>query len=292
MITDGLYQSLFLVSHDSVVVVDAPPTIGHKLLKGIRTVTDLPVTHVVYSHAHADHIGAAYLFDGPNVTFVAHTETRNELAQVNDSTRPIPSVTFSKQHNLKIGNQTLYLPYKGPNHEPGNIFIYAPKQRVLMLVDIIFPGWVPFDALGEVQNVPGFIKAHDQVLEYQFDHLVAGHLNRAGVRQDVVNQKEYVSDLYNNCVEAIRLSEPNITSPVSIAKVLPPVEMANPGNSWATFKAYIEGDVASYCADKTTAAWLGRLAGADVFGMSNAVTMIESVRIDFGILGPFGVTDT
>jgi hypothetical protein len=36
----------------------------------------------------------------------------------------------------------------GTNHLPGNIFIYAAtKQRVLMLVDIVFPGWVPFPYL-------------------------------------------------------------------------------------------------------------------------------------------------
>lgn len=57
MVTDGSYQSIFLVARNSVIVVDAPPTIGHNLFKGIRTVTDLPISHVVYSHAHADHIG-------------------------------------------------------------------------------------------------------------------------------------------------------------------------------------------------------------------------------------------
>src|SRR5690349_20651698 len=34
--------------------------------------------------------------------------------------------------------------YKGVNHERGNILIYAPTQKVLMLVDVVFPDWVPF----------------------------------------------------------------------------------------------------------------------------------------------------
>jgi hypothetical protein len=29
------------------------------------------------------------------------------------------------------------------HHEPGNIFIYAPAQRVLV-VDVVFPGWMPW----------------------------------------------------------------------------------------------------------------------------------------------------
>ena len=292
LMTDGLYQSLFLVTCDGVVVVDAPPTIGHNLLTGIRTVTDLPISHVVYSHAHADHIGAAYLLGGEDVTFIAHELTAMELAQVNDPNRPMPNITFSQELEVTACNQTLQLSYKGPNHEPGNIFIYAPVQKVLMLVDIVYPGWVPFDQLGESQNIPGFIKAHTQILDYDFDHYLGGHLDRAGTRQDVLTQKDYVSDLQNNCAEAILLSgaPPNASNPLSVQAVLPPVEAANPGNGWAVFAYYIDDLLTSWCANKTNEKWLGVLGGADVYGLSNAKTMIESVRIDFGILGPYGVS--
>jgi glyoxylase-like metal-dependent hydrolase (beta-lactamase superfamily II) len=293
MVTDGSYQAMFLVACHSVILVDAPPTLGHNILKAIRTVTTLPVSHVVYSYAHADHIGAAYLLKGQGVSFIAHEETAKELAQVNDANRPAPAFTFSAEHDLKVCNQTLHFSYKGPNHEPGNIFIYAPMQKVIMLVDIIYPGWVPFNALGESQNIPGYIKAHEQVLSYDFDYLVAGHLNRIGSREDVLVQKGYMTDLFDNCLEAIRLSgaPPNASDPLSIQTALPPVEAANSGNSRALFDAYIDDQIALWCADKTTGKWLGRLAGADVYGQSNAVAMIESMRIDWGYLGPFGVVN-
>ena len=42
----------------------------------------------------------------------------------------------------------------------------------------------------------GFIKAHDIVLNnYDFDTLVGGHLTRLGTSNDVIVQKEFVSDL-------------------------------------------------------------------------------------------------
>ncbi|KAL6716513.1 hypothetical protein ACLMJK_006080 [Lecanora helva] len=293
MITDGIYQALFFVGGDSVVVVDAPPTIGHNMLKGIGTVTDLPISHLVYSHAHADHIGAAYLLNGPNTTIVAHEETLSELQQINDTNRPAPNLTFPKDFNLTVGNQTLNLSYKGPNHQPGNIFIYAPVQKTLMLVDIVFPGWVPFDQLGESQNIPGFIKAHDQILDYDFDHYIGGHLNRAGTRQDVLNQRDYVHQLYNNCAETINLSAapPNASNPLSIQTSLASIMASDPGNQWALFDVYVEDVVAAYCANKMKEVWLGRLGGLDVYVKANAATMIASLRIDFGILGPFGVQD-
>src|ERR1700752_2115002 len=57
-ITSGLVNTMFLVTKHGVVVVDAPPDLGGKLLTGIEEVTPKPVTHLIYSHAHADHIGS------------------------------------------------------------------------------------------------------------------------------------------------------------------------------------------------------------------------------------------
>ena len=65
-----------------------------------------------------------------------------------------------------------------------------------MLVDIIFPGWIPFPYLAIAKDTAGFIKAHDIALnDYDFDTIVAGHLTRLGTRNDVMVQKEFVSDL-------------------------------------------------------------------------------------------------
>jgi glyoxylase-like metal-dependent hydrolase (beta-lactamase superfamily II) len=72
------------------------------------------------------------------------------------------------------------LAYHGPNHSPGNIFTYLPTQRVLMLVDVVFPGWVPFAYLAESQNIPGWLEAPAQALSYPFHTLIGGHLTRLG----------------------------------------------------------------------------------------------------------------
>jgi glyoxylase-like metal-dependent hydrolase (beta-lactamase superfamily II) len=291
MVTDGMYQALFLVSTESVIVIDAPPTIGVNLLYAIRNTTHLPISHVVYSHAHADHIGAAYLY-GSEVVTVAHRMTAELLRHVApDSSRPAPTVTFDESFELNVHNQKLQLAYRGPNHEPGNIFIYAPAQKVLMLVDIVFPGWVPFGYLGEAQDVPGYIKAHDQILGYDFDHFIGGHLTRSGSRQDVITQKEYIEDLRANCAEALVLSSlpSNASNPISVYTLIPNISAIDPGNPWATFKIYLE-DISTYCANVTNEKWLGVLGGADVYGFENAYQMIESLRIDYGVLGPFGVS--
>jgi glyoxylase-like metal-dependent hydrolase (beta-lactamase superfamily II) len=62
-ITDGTYQAAFLTTRDGVVLFDAPPTIGHNLQRAIDQIgadngVSHKVTHLVYSHHQADHIGA------------------------------------------------------------------------------------------------------------------------------------------------------------------------------------------------------------------------------------------
>lgn len=63
-------------------------------------------------------------------------------------------------------------------------------QKVLMIVNVILPGWVSFAYLGEAEDMPGFVRAHDQVLHYSFDHYVGGHLTSSSNRVDVVVQRE------------------------------------------------------------------------------------------------------
>jgi len=274
-VTDGSYNTMFLVTDKGVVAVDAPPSIGKNYLKAIAEVTDKPVTYVIYSHAHIDHIGAASIFP-KNATFIAQQETAAELQRAKSVAKnasmvpPIPTVTFTKNYILQIGNQTLKLDYYGVNHLPGNIFIYAPNQKVLMLVDIIFPGWVPFPYLAIAKDVAGFIKSHDIALNnYDFDTIVAGHLTRLGTRNDVIIQKQFVSDLEKAAGKA--------NQEVRFSKVASQVGRFD--NPWLIFSKYIDA-VNENCANTMMPKWENRLGGAQQFMSTHCFTMAESGRVD------------
>ncbi|KJZ69152.1 hypothetical protein HIM_11453 [Hirsutella minnesotensis 3608] len=273
MVTDNQYQAFFLVSTEGVIVVDAPPSIGENMLYAIGNATHIPITYVIYSHAHTDHIGDAYLY-GDSVTRIAQEMTKEILEGTPDAKPPVPNLIFDEEYTLYLGNQTLHLTYRGPNHQPGNIFIYAPQQKVLMLVDVIEPGWVPFSLLDDAVSLPGLFKAHDQVLKYDFDHFIGGHVTRSGTRADVTLAREYLNDLKANCARAFSLSKQpsNSTNPISAQEILPAVAAANPGNVFATFKVILDS-VACHCNNATKSKWQGKLAGADVFGFENAYKM-------------------
>ena len=69
------YNAMFLVTGEGVIVIDAPPSIGDKIFKAISEVTNETITHLIYSHSHKDHIGAAYIFHQPGIKIVAQKET-------------------------------------------------------------------------------------------------------------------------------------------------------------------------------------------------------------------------
>jgi glyoxylase-like metal-dependent hydrolase (beta-lactamase superfamily II) len=266
-VTDGSYQVMFLTTGKGVIAVDAPPNLAQKYLKAIADVTKERITHVIYSHAHGDHIGAASIFP-KGITIIAHRETAEFLARAKDPNRPVPTITFTKSYTLRVGTQTLVLDYKGVNHEPGNIFIWAPRQKVLMLVDIIFPGWVPFMNLALAKDVPGFLAAHRQALSYPFESFIGGHLTRLGTRQDVKTQMEYLDDVKANAGKALKTVDF-----MAIAKE------TGFENQWLLFDRYFTA-VAKACADMTVPKWRDRLGGADVWTQSHCLTMAESLRID------------
>ena len=274
-VTDGSYNTMFLVTDKGVVAIDAPPSLGQKYLRAIAEVTDKPVNYMIYSHAHIDHIGAAGLFP-KNVTIIAQDETARELQSAKAVAKnvtmvpPIPTITFSKNYTLEIGNQTLKLDYYGTNHLPGNIFIYAPKQKVLMLVDIVFPGWVPFPYLAIAKDTAGFIKAHDIALEkYDFDTLVGGHLTRLGTRNDVIVQKEFVTDLENAATKA--------NQEILFSKVAQ--QVGHFDNPWLLFSKYIDA-VNEKCTQTLLPKWESRLGGAGVFMSTHCFSMSEAERVD------------
>jgi glyoxylase-like metal-dependent hydrolase (beta-lactamase superfamily II) len=157
-VTDSFYQAMFLTTRDGVVLIDAPPTIGHNLLRAIEAITSangMPgtVTHLVYSHSHADHIGASSLF-GPDVIRIGQKENLRLLRRDHDPNRPAPTVTFQDRYVLEVGGELLELAYHGPNVTPDNIFIHAPAHQTLMVVDILFPAGCPSRASPSPRTSP------------------------------------------------------------------------------------------------------------------------------------------
>jgi glyoxylase-like metal-dependent hydrolase (beta-lactamase superfamily II) len=267
MVTDNAYQSMFMVHDGGVVVVDAPQSYAAHIREAIAEVTDRPITHLVYSHSHADHIGGAKALGG-NPVIVAHQETARLLRRAADPDRPLPTVTFSDRYTLRVGGQVLELSYPGNGHEPGNIFIRAPEQRVLMVVDVVFPGWMPWRRFALAQDVPGYFAQVEEIGRMDWDVLVGGHVARTGTHADVALQAAFNRDVREAAAAALASTTPG--------EGLNPLDRGNP---WALFDHYIDR-VAARCVSALTPKWSGRLAAFDVYVWDQCYAMEQSLRIE------------
>jgi glyoxylase-like metal-dependent hydrolase (beta-lactamase superfamily II) len=277
-VTDGVYQSAFLTTSDGVVLFDAPPSIGGNLQRAVDEVAAAngvsnSVTHLVYSHHHADHGGAASLF--PDAVRVGHEETRRLLLRDGDPARPVPEVTFADTYTLGVGGERAELAWHGSNHSPDNIYIHFPDHDTLMFIDVVNAGWVPIYNLNLSEDVQGYMGAPQIALSYPWTHFICGHLGRLATRDDVAVHQSYIADIEASSREAL-------------ASVNPVPYYVHYGqNAWAGVKAHLD-EVTERAAAPVIAKYTGVLAAADieVFTRTTTFAIMQSLRLDKGPSGP------
>jgi glyoxylase-like metal-dependent hydrolase (beta-lactamase superfamily II) len=277
-VTDGVYQSAFLVTRDGVVLFDAPPSIGYNLRRAVDEIAAAEgvsntVTHLVYSHHHADHGGAASLFE--NAVRIGHEETRRLLLRDNDPARPGPDVTFADSYTLEIGGERVELAWHGSNHSPDNIYIHFPGHDTLMFIDVVNAGWVPIYNLNLSEDVQGYMQAPDIVLSYPWTHFICGHLGRLATRDDVALHQRYIADIEASSREALASVNPV------------PYYMRYGENVWAGVQGHLDA-VTERAAAPVIAKYTGVLAAADIeaFTMTTTFAIMQSLRLDKGPSGP------
>jgi glyoxylase-like metal-dependent hydrolase (beta-lactamase superfamily II) len=232
-------------------------------------VTNKSITHLIYSHSHIDHIGGTKSLNlSKSTIIIAQEETKRLLLRANDPNRPGPTITFKDKYALKVGGQTLELSYHGIAHEPGNIFIYAPAQKTLMVVDVIFPGWMPWRRFALAKDIPGYFAQVEEINKMKWDVLVSGHVTRTGTHADVALQLEFMNDLKNAARQALMSTK--------AGEGLATEDGLNP---WAVFDNYIDRVVIK-CVNELTPKWSTKLAGFDVYIWDQAYAMEQSLRIE------------
>ena len=249
------------------------PTIGHNIQRAVDEIASAngvsnKVTHLVYSHHHADHAGASSLFD-KNVTRIGHEETRRLLLRDDDPARPPNEETFQDRRTLEIGGERIDLAWHGANHSPDNIIIHLPDHDTLMLIDIVNPGWAPVYIANLTEDIPGYIEAPANALAYSWKHFIGGHLGRLGTRDDVTLHQQYMADIAESSRKAIDTVDPTRYF----------VKYGE--NTWAAVKGYLD-EVTAVAAAPVIEKYTGVLAAADVFTESTTFWVMESIRLDLG----------
>ncbi|MFZ6769818.1 MBL fold metallo-hydrolase [Undibacterium sp. Di26W] len=268
-VSDTAYATIFVVSDKGVIVVDPLPTLGKAYLQAIAEVTTLPVTHIIYSHDHLDHIGAAKLFPA-SAHIIAQAETRRSLEMLHDPRRPVPDISFDQTYLLELGNQQIELFYPGPNHTPGNIFLYLPRQKILMWVDVVYPGYAPYPKLSVSTDIAGTMAANKKALDYDFDIFVGGHVDHIGNRKDVETSLAFLI--------AVEESARQVLVEKTFPDYLKATGLATTEGIWFAHDDY-EKDRTNACYAQLFPAWEKRLQGLSRSLKSHCWAMLVGLAI-------------
>jgi cyclase len=145
-VRDNLYvipgaggNTTVFVTQGGVVLVDTKlPNNGEAILNQVRRVTDKPVSTIINTHTHPDHIGSNDYFPA-SVDVVTHENTRKWMAanpRVASNPVVMPDRTFTDRMTLGSGDDRIELYYFGAGHTDGDAFIVFPARRAMAAGDI------------------------------------------------------------------------------------------------------------------------------------------------------------
>jgi glyoxylase-like metal-dependent hydrolase (beta-lactamase superfamily II) len=216
----------FVVTRDGVVVIDAlgSPALARRLLAEIRRHTDKPVTHVILTHYHADHIYGLQSLKAAGARILAHqaareylnSETarlrleasRTELAPWIDKDTHLVAADewLTGERELAIGGVRFQVRPVGPSHTPEDLVVYLPEEKVLFAGDLVFRNRIPYVGLADSRQ---WIKALDALLAFDAAVILPGHGPvSTEARKDMQTTRDYLVHLRAVMGQAAKAMEP------------------------------------------------------------------------------------
>ena len=247
----------FVITPKGVVVIDAlgSPALAERLIQEIGRLTPLPITHVIVTHYHADHIYGLQAFTALGARVIAHraardylqSETarlrlqasRQELAPwVDEATRLVAADEWIEgDSQLEVGGVLFEVKPVGPSHTPEDVCIYLPNEKVLFAGDLVFRNRIPYVGQADSQH---WIVALNRLLSFGADVIVPGHgpLSREAVA-DMRMTRDYLAYLRQTMGRAAKNLEPfeeaYLATDWSAYEKLPLFRVANRMNAYNTY---------------------------------------------------------
>jgi glyoxylase-like metal-dependent hydrolase (beta-lactamase superfamily II) len=188
----GGNTAVFIQANGVTLVDTKNPGWGQPLLAKIKELTDKPVTMIINTHTHGDHVSGNVDFPA-TVDIVTHENTAanmKKMAQVTGNPKPpvnvfaesggrgLPKRTFKDTMTVGSGNDRVELHYFGPGHTNGDAWVLFPTLRVLHAGDIFSGKNLPlldYNNGGSGTAIPdSLMKAYNATAK-NVDSIITGH---------------------------------------------------------------------------------------------------------------------
>jgi cyclase len=153
-VKDNLYvlrggggNTAVFVTANGVTVVDAKnPGWGQPILDKVKELTPKPITTLINTHTHGDHVSGNVEFPATvDVVVQENTKTNMEKMDIfkENNNRGMAKRTFKDKMTIGNGADQIDLYYFGPGHTNGDAWVVFPAHRIVHSGDIFAGKGVP-----------------------------------------------------------------------------------------------------------------------------------------------------
>ncbi|PUB19439.1 quinoprotein relay system zinc metallohydrolase 2 [Yoonia sediminilitoris] len=180
----------FVIGESAVAVIDSGGSrkVGEQVYRAIRQETDLPISHVILTHMHPDHVLGAGVFAQVGAQVVGHDKLPRALADREQTYLTnfgrligasdfigtqvvLPDITVTESLQLDLGNRPLNLQAWPTAHTGSDLTVGDPTSGILFTGDLMFHQHAP--ALDG--SVLGWEKVLEALQDLPYNQIMPGH---------------------------------------------------------------------------------------------------------------------
>ena len=210
-LADGVYQwfgfgynSLVVISGQDVLITEPANSGRAEMLRDyVATLTSNPVSHIVMTHEHYDHVGGTGLF--PDATVYCHVNCQPvfDLAVPGLSDVPEVDETFTDYKKLLIGDKVVELHYLGPGDGDATTVVYLPQDGIVLTSDLYEDQALTMAAWVDDKNFTGTRKILNTISAWNLKHAITAH-SASTDPQVLRDNAQYYNDLYDAVYQALK----------------------------------------------------------------------------------------
>ena len=196
----GGNTAVFVTSTGVVVVDTKNPGWGQLVLDKIKEITPKPITMIINTHTHGDHVSGNVEFPATvDVVVQENTKTNMEKLQIfkDNDNRGMAKRTFKDTMTIGSGADQIDLYYFGPGHTNGDAWVVFPSLRAVHAGDLFASRSVPLvdgNNGGSMLHYPETLnKAYNGIKNV--DTIINGHNATTTTWADLKTYAEFNQDL-------------------------------------------------------------------------------------------------
>ncbi len=181
----------FIVGKNSIAVIDTggSPNIGIKLLKKIREISNLPISHLIITHEHPDHYFGTNAFIAEQPKIIGHEKLKRALItnfefyrnlqfalikenNIKEAKLILPDIHIKTGETMRVnlGDREIILKAWKSGHTDNDLSIYDEKTKFFWSENIFV------DRIPSIRaSIKGWRSNLEEIIKMDIDSIIPGH---------------------------------------------------------------------------------------------------------------------